>query len=244
MGSITINVKSNIGRELKEQGRKVVELTQRELDKISKDGLTYAVDLINNAQYDGDPGEATIYRDVSARNRWTITMKGLVAFVIEYGASRSRDHWVFTRQDRDIHLNAGGKKLERRYQKSLRSRTYIDNWGIRRPYAPDERPLADVKGLGFESFYQPPPDGNPDPRVRTVTVDGRRLRVAYYRPLKRLSLWGPRGEDEKRGVGHVKLYAMRKDQPYYTEGNPPNHIIEKTVRYMADNVDKFAKRMK
>lgn len=230
MASVRFNVKTEAWKGLERQGKDFIDLTQKQLDRISKAALVKAEELIQDAEYDGDPDDATIYRDVYKDGRWVIVMKGPAALAIEFGASRKRDHWVFTANGRNIRINTqNGKKLSRNYQKVLRPAFYTKD-GQRFRYQKGEAPRASVSGLGDKSFYQPP--GKSEDK-KHVNVYGREMTIAYYRPFK--------GESDK---GYVKVYNARKDQPYYTEGNPPNRIMEKTFTYISDNIDRLAKGRK
>ena len=228
MARVRFNVKTEIAKVLEKEGKRVVEMTQKDLNKLSREALEFAEKERKKAKYDGDPDDAIVYRDVSPSGKqWTITLSGPAAMSIEYGASDRLDYWYFSARGRNITLRAGGRPAT--YRRTLRSEGVRDVNPISKaesiiPYGSDvSQRRRDIRSFKWWN----------DPKYR-----GKYLGVkSQLDPDKKIKV-----SQKRDGSPGAVDEIVRKEGSFYTKGNPPNHIMDKTFKYLADGVDAMKKK--
>lgn len=250
MARIRLNVKTEITKALEDQGKQIVNLVGKDLDKISKRALEVAEEELKKAEYDGDPNDAIIYRDVSERGKtWTITLSGPAAMAIEYGAGNKSDYWFFSGKGKKVQLTAGGAHA--RYRRYLREDASFYNVFnedkqrmVRRVLEKYDDPVWHYDAAGkrrLNPIREIPNGGN---KVVTARKGGSLQvpsRVPGRDPVK-FHQYVPtndyKGNPTRDGVGYQ--FAEKKNS-YITMGNPPNNIMKKVFEQMVDEVEKLTK---
>lgn len=252
MPKIRLNVKSEIGMALEKEGKRIVDLTSRQLDKITLDGLEYAQKRLHDKRlsYDGDPDDAIIYRDVSPSGKvWTITMTGEAAFAIEYGAGNGGKYWFFSGKGKNVVTQAGGAHAKyRRYLREDASFYNVFNEDkqrmVRRILEKYDDPVWHYDASG-QRRLNPVRDiyggGN-----KTVTAKkGGALQVPSRVPGRdpvKFHQYVPKtdykGNPTRDGVGYQ---LVEKKNSYITMGNMPNYVLRDTFEHMVKEVEKLTK---